>query len=79
MWFLFQPSHERSRPLQSQIEILDTNEQQEAVARLSVIRAHQGRVAVGTPFVEAEQDGPIRVEDLTEIIESGSRFRKSKQ
>jgi hypothetical protein len=38
--FLFEPRHEKSRPLQSQVEIIDTDEQKEAVARLGMISAH---------------------------------------
>lgn len=38
---LFEPSDERACPLKRQVEIIDTEEQQEAVAGRPVIRAHQ--------------------------------------
>jgi hypothetical protein len=54
-------------------EIIDAEKQEEAVARLRVIGAHQGGMLMGTPLVKAEQDRSIRVEDLTEVIMGGSR------
>jgi hypothetical protein len=47
------------------VEIIDTEKQEEAVTGLHVIGAHQGRMLMGTPLVEAEQDRDIRIEDLT--------------
>ena len=41
VWFLFEPSDERARPLKRQVEIIDTEEQQEPVAGCPVIGAHQ--------------------------------------
>src|SRR5437773_11923656 len=41
VWLLFEPSDERARPLKRQVEIIDTEEQQEAVAGCPAIRAHQ--------------------------------------
>ena len=41
VWFLFEPSDERACPLKRQVEIIDTEEQQEAVAGCPVIWAHQ--------------------------------------
>jgi len=34
---------------------------------------------MGTPRVKAEQDRPIRIEDLTKIVMGGSRLREAKQ
>jgi hypothetical protein len=59
MWLLFQPSDEMACPLQRQIEIIDTEEQQESVAGCPVIWAHQGRMLVRAPLVETEQDSSI--------------------
>ena len=42
--------------------ISNTEKQEETVARLRVIGAHQGGMLVGTPLVKAEQDRSIRVE-----------------
>ncbi len=41
VWLLFEPSDERACPLERQVEIIDTEEQQEAVAGYCVIGAHQ--------------------------------------
>jgi hypothetical protein len=76
---LFEPSHESPCPWQDHVEIIDTKEQEKAVARLGVIGAHQGGMLVGTPLVEAEQDRSIRVEDLPEVVMGGSRLRQAKQ
>src|SRR5215472_617663 len=34
---------------------------------------------VGAPFVEAEQDGPIRIEDLSKVIMGRKRSRLTEQ
>jgi hypothetical protein len=41
VWLLFEPSDERACPLKRQVEIIDTEEQQEPVAGCPAIRAHQ--------------------------------------
>src|SRR6202171_5525091 len=56
VWLLFEPSDERACPLKRQVEIIDTEEQQEPVAGCPVIGAHQGGMLVGAPLVEAEQN-----------------------
>src|SRR5207244_6558117 len=45
----------------------DAEEQEEPVARCRLLAAHQRRVLVRAPLVEAEQDGSVRIEDLTKI------------
>ena len=72
MGLLFEPRYERPRPWQGHVEIIDTKEQEEAVARLGVIGARQGGMLVGTPLVEAEQDRSIRVEDFPEVVMGGT-------
>ena len=62
---LFETGDERACPLQCHIEIVDTEEQEEPVARSRVVRARQRRVLVRAPLVEAEQDRSIRIQDLT--------------
>src|SRR5260370_41897537 len=56
VWLLFEPSDETACPLKCQIEIIDTEEQQEPVPGYPVIRAHQGMMLVGTPLVAAAQN-----------------------
>jgi hypothetical protein len=75
---LFEPSNESACPWQCHVEIINTEKQEEAVARLRVIGAHQGGMPVGTPLVKAEQDRSIRVEDLTKVVMGGSRLRQAK-
>src|SRR5256885_2354703 len=41
VWLLFEPSDQRACPLKREVEIIDTEEQQEAVAGCPVIGAHQ--------------------------------------
>jgi hypothetical protein len=37
MWLFFEPADERARPWQSYVKVVDTEEQEEAVARLGVV------------------------------------------
>ena len=78
VWLLFEPSDERACPLKRQVEIIDTEKQEEAVARSPMIGAHKGGMLMGPPLVKAEQDRSIRVEDLTEVVMGGSRPRQAK-
>src|SRR6516225_7818109 len=59
VWLLFEPSDEGACPLNRQVEIIDTEEQQEAVAGRPVIGTHQRGMLMGAPLVEAEQDSSI--------------------
>src|SRR5450631_2784141 len=59
VWLLFEPGDERACPLKRQVEIIDTEEQQEPVAGCPATGAHQGGMLVGAPLVEAEQDSSI--------------------
>jgi hypothetical protein len=59
---LVELSDESARPWQRHVEIIDAEKQEEAVARLRVIWAHQGGMLVGTPLVETQQDSSVRVE-----------------
>ena len=79
MGLLLQPSDESAGPWQRHVEIIDTEKQEEAVARLRVIGAYQGGMLMVTPLVKAEQDRSIRVEDLPEVVMGGSRQRQAKQ
>src|SRR5437867_13283567 len=64
---LFEPGDESACPFQGHIEIVDAKEQEEPVARCRLVPAHQRRMLVRAPLVEAEQDSSIRVEDLTKV------------
>ena len=79
MRLLFEPRHEPAGPLQCQVEIIDAKEQEEAVAWCRVIRTHQGGVLVGAPFVQAEQDRSIRVEELAKVHVSRCRLRLAEE
>jgi len=75
---LLESSDESTCPWQRHGEIIDTEKQEEAVARLRVIGAHQRGMLMGTPLVKAEQDRSMRVEDLTEVVMGGSRLGQAK-
>src|SRR5262249_19016495 len=79
MWLFFQLADERARPWQSHVEVIDPEEQEEAVARRGAVRACQRGMLMGAPFVETQQDRSIRVEDLPEVIVGGSRFRQPQE
>ena len=65
--------------LQRQVEIIDEEEQQEAIAWRAVIGAHQWRMIFDTPSVQAEQDCAVGIDDLTEVVMSGRRQRLTEQ
>ena len=71
---LFELADESACPLQGQVEIVDAEEQEEAVARRRLVRAHQGGMLVRAPLVEAEQDGSIRIQDLTKVVMARRRL-----
>ena len=77
---LFEPRDESACPLQRQVEIIDTEEQQEPVARCRVIGAYQGGMLVSAPRVEAEQNSSIGIEDLPKVImgRKGSRLAEQR-
>src|SRR5580658_439166 len=59
VWLLFEPSDECACPLKRHVEIIDTEEQQEPVARCPVIGFHQRGMLVGAPLAKAEQNSSI--------------------
>jgi hypothetical protein len=61
-------------PFQRRIEIVDAEEQEQPVARRRLVPAHQRRMLVRAPLVEAEQDSSIRIEDLTKVGMARSRL-----
>jgi hypothetical protein len=71
---LFEPGDESACSLQCHVEIVDAEEQEEAVARRRLVRAHQGGMLVRAPLVEAEQDGSIRIQDLTKVVMARRRL-----
>ena len=79
MRLLFEPRDEPVGPLQCQVEIVDAKEQEEPVAWCRAVRTHQGGVFVGAPFVETEQDSPVRVEELTKVIMGRWRVRLAEE
>src|ERR1700704_825486 len=79
MGLLFEPGGESACSLQCDVEIVDAEEQEEAVARRCLSRAHQGGMLVRAPLVEAEQDGSIRIQDLTKVVMARRRFGLAKE
>src|SRR5262249_57768455 len=72
--FLFEPRHESACPFQGHVEIVDAEEQEEAVTWCGLIGTHQGRMLVRAPPVEAEQDRSIRIQNLTKVVVSWKRL-----
>ena len=72
-------AHQRTRPGQCCGKVVDQKEKEEAVPGLRVVRTRQGGVLVGAPLMETEQDGPIRVDDLAEVVMGGRRLWQTKQ
>lgn len=64
-----------ARSRQRRVEVIDPEEQEEAIAGLGVLGASQRRVFVGAPLVKAEQNRSVRVDDLTEIVVGWRRLR----
>jgi len=75
MGFFVQLGDEGAGSNKSGVVVIDAEEQEKAVAGLRCVGARQRWVVVFTPRVEAEQDGTIRVEDLTEVVVSRSCLR----
>jgi hypothetical protein len=71
---LFEPGDESACSLQGHVEIVDAEEQEEAVARRRLVRTHQGRMLVRAPLVETEQDRSIRIQDLTKVVMARRRL-----
>ena len=72
--FLLESRDESARPRKGLVVVVDAEEQEEPVARCCLIRAHQGRMPVRAPLVEAEQDGSIRIQDLTKVVMGRARL-----
>src|SRR5262245_3988930 len=79
VWLFFQSANERARPWQSDVKVVDPKEQEQAVSRLGVRGACQGRMLVGSPLVETEQYRSIRVQDLPEVVVLRGRLLQAKQ
>jgi hypothetical protein len=76
---LFEPGHESTCSLECHVEIVDAEEQEEPIARWRLGRTHQGGMLVRAPPVEAEQDGSIRIQDLTKMVMARRRFGLAKE
>jgi hypothetical protein len=71
---LFEPVDESACPLQGHLVVVYAEEQEEPVARCRFGWAHQGGMLVRAPPVEAEQDGSIRIQDLTKVVMARRRL-----
>lgn len=74
MWLFVELADEGARRWQSYVKVVDSEEQEEAVARRCVVGARQRGMLVGTPLVETQQDRSIRVDDLPEVVMGRSRL-----
>src|SRR5262249_32147188 len=64
----FKPVDKSACSLEGHLVVVDTKEQEEAVAGSSVVRTHQGGMLVRAPLVEAKQNRSIRIEDLAPVV-----------
>jgi uncharacterized membrane protein YvlD (DUF360 family) len=67
-----------ARPWQSALKVVDPEQQEEAVARFSVVGISQRGMFVGTPLVKTEQDRSIGVDDLPEVVVGRGRLGQAK-
>jgi hypothetical protein len=65
---LFQCWYQSTRPRQCLGKVIYAKEEKQPVARLCSVRPGKRRMLVVTPPMKAEQDGPVRVENLPEIV-----------
>ena len=79
MRLFFEPADERTRPWQRHVEVVDPEEQEQAIAWGGAVGTCQRGMLVGAPRVKAKQDRSVRIDDLPEIIVAGSRLRQAKQ
>jgi len=75
----FEPVDESACPLQGHLVVVDAEKQEETVAGCPAVRTHQSGVLVRAPLVEAEQDGSIRIQDLTPVVMARSRLGLSEE
>jgi len=75
MRFLSELADKSACSLESHVEIIDSEKQQEPVAGCRIIGARQGGMLMSTPLVEAEQDSSIRIDDLPKVVVGGERLR----
>ena len=78
VWLFLKPADKSARPWQSEVKVVNPEEQEQAVSRLGVSGACQRRMLVRPPLVETEQYRSIRVEDLPEVVVGRSRLRQAK-
>ena len=55
-------------PFQGHLEVVDAKEHEEPIAGGPRRQDHQGRMVVRAPLMEAEQNGSIRIHDLTKVV-----------
>src|SRR5207237_2246911 len=79
MRLFVQPSDEPAGPLHCQVEVVDAKEQEEPVSWCRTVRTHQGRLLVGAPLVETEQDSTVRVQELAKMVVGRRRLRLAEE
>lgn len=77
--FFVEPLDQRACPLQRCVEIVDADEQQQAVARPPTIGTRERRMLVRAPFVQAQQHRSVRVEELAPVVVRRMRRRLAEQ
>src|SRR5690606_11484598 len=64
---------------QCPLEIIDTEEQQQAVPRLGTFGTRQRRMLVIAPAMQADEDGVVLVPELPEVLMGRLSFRQAQQ
>jgi len=67
MRVLLEPRNESACSLQGAVEIVDAEEQEQAITGGAIAWTHQRRMRVRAPLMEAEQHSSVRIDQLTKI------------
>jgi len=78
MRLLLKRRYKRTCTIQCLIKVVYAKEQEQSIARFCMARTGKGRMLMGAPTMQAEQDCPVCVEDLPEVIVGGVRCRLTK-
>ena len=78
MRLVFESIDQIACPFEGYVEVVNAEEQKEPVASRYAL-AHQRRMLVRAPLVEAEQDGSIGIQDLTKVVMTRRRLGLTKK
>ncbi len=79
LWLFLKLCHQGPSSSQCRVKIIYQEEQEQAVARLSMSTTGQCRVLVGSPRVKAKENSPVCVLNLPEVVVVRFRLVEAKQ